>query len=154
MCNILENGLQIDSALGAEVATILEHCLSVGKGLAGWGSPLHFSFLIIDPSVLPDADDTSKALIALELLSRTGQITPLIEKYERENHFACFEFERNPSFSTNCNVLLAFVHNPKPVMYLSQIKKCVRFICDEWWSSDTPLIDKWVIGLSRQCLIQ
>ena len=107
--------------------------------------PYNFSFVLItDPSVVPNADDTSRALAALELLSRPGQFGPLIEKHERDKHFICFEFERNPSFSANCNVLLGFIHTSNPAIYLPQINKCLRFICDEWWNSDMPLTDKWV----------
>ena len=103
-----------------------------------------FVYLMRDPSVVPNSDDTSKALTALQLLARPGQFGPLIENYEREKHFVCFGFERNPSFSANCNVLLGLVQSSNPAMYLPQIEKCVRFICEEWWKSDTPLTDKWV----------
>lgn len=29
-------------------------------------------------------------------------------------------------------------------MYLPQIRKCLSFICNQWWDSDAPLEDKWV----------
>lgn len=103
-----------------------------------------FKSLTTDPSVVPNSDDTSKTLTALQLLGRPGQFSPLVKHYEREKHFACFGFERNPSLSANCNVLLGFVQCSNPAIYFLQIEKCVRFICDEFWNSDTPLTDKWV----------
>ena len=75
---------------------------------------------------------------------------PLIEMFERESNFVCFGFERNPSLSANCNALLAFVHSPNTAQYLSQIEKCIRFVCNEWCNSNGPLIDKWVLHASYQ----
>jgi hypothetical protein len=103
------------------------------------------SSLILDPSVDPDADDTAKTLTALNLLGFSTSYDSLIERFEADSHFQCFLHERNASFSANCNVLLAFLHAPDPSEYLSQILKCVRYICYEWWNSDEPLKDKWVL---------
>jgi hypothetical protein len=100
--------------------------------------------LTVDPSVSPDADDTAKAITALQLLGCSASFDSLIKEFEVESHFQCFPFERNPSFSANCNVLLAFLHAPDPSKYLSQIIKCVNYICCEWWNSNGPLKDKWV----------
>jgi len=100
--------------------------------------------LIADPSVSPDADDTAKALTALALLGYPASCDSLLEKFEVESHFRCFPFEQSPSFSANCNVLLAFLHAPEPSQYLSQILKCVRYICYEWWNTDEAIKDKWV----------
>jgi hypothetical protein len=102
------------------------------------------SSLTIDPSVIPDADDAAKAITALHLLGYPAPLGPLIETFEVEGYFQCFQFERNPSFSANCNVLMAFLTAPDPSKYLSQINKCVRYICHEWWNSDGLLKDKWV----------
>jgi hypothetical protein len=102
--------------------------------------------------VSPDSDDTAKTLAALHLLGKTASYEPLIERFEMESHFQCFQFERHPSFSANCNVLLAFLRAPDPSTYISQITKCVQYICYEWWNSDEPIKDKWV-GPSSSLLI-
>jgi len=70
-----------------------------------------------------------------------------MEKFEAESHFRCFPFEQSPSFSANCNVLLAFLHTSEPSLYLPQILKCVRYLCYEWWNTDEPIKDKWVCPL-------
>lgn len=100
--------------------------------------------LITDPSVAPDADDTAKTLTALALLGYPASYNSLLEKFEAGSHFRCFAFEQSPSFSANCNVLLCLLHSPEPSRYLSQILKCVRYICYEWWNTDEPIKDKWV----------
>jgi hypothetical protein len=105
-------------------------------------------WLISDPSVHPDADDTAKAITALQLLGQRPSFDALIERFELESHFQCFPFERNPSFSANCNVLLAFLYSPDPSQYQSQITKCVRYIAYEWWNTDEPVKDKWVCNSS------
>ena len=93
---------------------------------------------------MPDSDSTAKTLTALNLLGRPKHFDTLIKRYEQENHFECFPFERNPSFSVNCNILLGFVQSPAPSEYRSQIMKCLKFISDWLWNSDKPLTDKWV----------
>jgi hypothetical protein len=97
-----------------------------------------------DPSVHPDADDTAKTITALQLLGHTPSFDVLIDRFEKDTHFQCFPFERNPSFSANCNVLHSFLYAPDPAKYLSQITKIVRYICYEWWNTDDPVVDKWV----------
>jgi hypothetical protein len=97
--------------------------------------------------VNPDADDTAKTLTALHLLGSPVSFDPLIEKFEKESHFQCFPMERAPSFSANCNVLLAFLHAPEPARYLPQILKCVRYICYEWWNTNESIKDKWVFPI-------
>ena len=116
--------------------------------------------LMQDRSVDADADDTAKTITALNLLGFSASYDSLIERFELDIHFQTFEHERNPSFSANCNVLLAFLHSPDPSEYLSQILKCVRYICYEWWNTDEPLKDKWNLSvyypsmLASQALIR
>jgi aphidicolan-16beta-ol synthase/syn-copalyl-diphosphate synthase len=103
--------------------------------------------LTLDPCVAPDADDTAKTLTALHLLGYPGPYDTLIEKFEMETCFRSDATDRTPSFCANCNVLLALLHAPSPKRYLSQIVKCVRYICYTWWNTDEPIIDKWVTAI-------
>lgn len=109
--------------------------------------------LMVDPSVDADSDDTAKTITALNLLGYSASYDSLIERFEVDSHFQCFQHERNPSFSANCNVLLAFLHAPDPSEYLSQILKCVRYICYEWWNTDGPLKDKWNLSVYYPSLL-
>ena len=75
--------------------------------------------LSVDPSVSSDSDDTGKAITALQLLGCPASFDSLIKKFELDSHFQCFPFERNPSFSANCNVLLEFLHALDTSKYIS-----------------------------------
>jgi hypothetical protein len=59
--------------------------------------------------------------------------------------------ERNPSLSANCNVLNALLITPEPEKYTTQIEKCTKFLCNQWWTSDSKIEDKWVryMGIER-----
>jgi hypothetical protein len=77
---------------------------------------------------MADADATIKAITALHLLGRSYKVMDVTAIKDRD-------------FASNCNLLLSFVHSPKPAMYNDQIVKCIQLISDEWWGSDSPLID-------------
>ncbi len=62
-------------------------------------------------SFVCDSDDTAVAFRALHLLG--VELSPKVfEKYEQDDHFQCFEFERDPSISTNIHILDAIKHVP------------------------------------------
>ena len=54
--------------------------------------------------------------------------------------------ERNPSFSANCNILMALLHVQNLENYASQISKAAMFLCDVW--SEEEVKDKWVSKMS------
>jgi len=89
-------------------------------------------------------DDTAKALLALSMLDQPVSPDHMIKAFEKPNHFATFESERDPSFTSNCHVLLALLHQPDLNRYHSQILKTASFICEFWWNSDHHVKDKWV----------
>ena len=68
----------------------------------------------------------------------------MLTAYEKDEHFATYATERNPSFSANCNVLSALLHTPESELYTSSIEKAVKFLCEYWWESDGFIRDKWV----------
>jgi hypothetical protein len=98
----------------------------------------------IAPNVGPDADDSAKAITALHFLGVHVSLDALIKTFELPTHFQCFQFERNPSLSANCNVLLALLRASNPQVYSSQVEKAALFITNEWWTTSGVLTDKWV----------
>lgn len=100
------------------------------------------------PSLDPDADDTSKGILALALLRNTDyEMIPLdrvIAMFETDTHFRTYPGERDPSYSANCHVLLAILHHPYKGFYAKQIRKVAQFLCDRWWTADGAIRDKWV----------
>ncbi|KAH8836465.1 hypothetical protein MCOR27_008909 [Pyricularia oryzae] len=91
----------------------------------------------------PDADDTAKGLLALDLLGRHLSPDRMIKVFEGRNHFTTFGSERDPSLTSNCHILLALLQQPDVAKYYPQIIKTANFICEYWWSSDRRIRDKW-----------
>jgi hypothetical protein len=73
----------------------------------------------------------------------------LIQVFEGKTHFLTYKGERNPSFSTNCNVLASLLAMELPSEYNSSIGKCVEFLCSQ--TLDGSVQDKWVSSISS-CL--
>ena len=71
----------------------------------------------------------------------------MIAAFESEDHFKTFQIERNPSFSANCNILIALLFVSEPNKYAPQILKATVFLCDLWYNGDAK--DKWVILVER-----
>lgn len=91
-------------------------------------------------------DDTAKGILALILLDHPQQPTPdaMIKVYEAKDHFTTFGSERDPSFTSNCHVLMALLHLQDAGKYTSQIIKTANFLVNWWWNNDYRLKDKWV----------
>jgi aphidicolan-16beta-ol synthase/syn-copalyl-diphosphate synthase len=68
----------------------------------------------------------------------------MVEVFEGKAHFKTYSLERDPSFSANCNALLALLHRPNVLRFGGQIVKIVKFLCDYWWKSNGSITDKWV----------
>ncbi|KAM4055508.1 ent-kaur-16-ene synthase [Hirsutella rhossiliensis] len=90
-----------------------------------------------------DVDDTAKCLLALGMLDRHVNPDRMIRVFEVRDHFATFGSERDPSFTSNCHVLLALLHHPDNSRYYPQILKTTRFICGRRWNGDHHIKDKW-----------
>ncbi|PYH49308.1 terpene synthase family protein [Aspergillus saccharolyticus JOP 1030-1] len=98
------------------------------------------------PKACPDADDTAKALVALMLQGKHYSPQVLVDRFERETHFATYSYETHKSISTNANVLTALVLLSTDDHYQPQIEKCVRYLCEEWFKCDRLPRDKWNIS--------
>jgi hypothetical protein len=93
------------------------------------------------PGILGDADDTARALITLSRLGRATDPTQMLSRFEAHDHFRTYDLERNPSFSANCNVLIALLSIDTNEQYDAQIEKTADFLLREWDSGD--IHDKW-----------
>ncbi|KAJ5114236.1 Phyllocladan-16-alpha-ol synthase [Penicillium angulare] len=95
------------------------------------------------PYVCCDADDTAKSTLVLSLLQRNVSPDEMLKAFEAEHHFRTYPYERDPSFSANCNVLMALLHTKSPSQYMSQIEKAARFLLKYFRESDLNVRDKW-----------
>ena len=111
----------------------LSNMLSLSKGTVGFV-----------PGVCPDADDTAKALLVLNLLEHKTSPDAMLASFETESHFKTYPLERDPSFSANCNVLLALLHVEDPSPFTLQIDKAARFLHKHFRESPSLNVqDKW-----------
>ena len=109
--------------------------------------------LPLAPSVGSDADDTAKRIRAIEALGICISPERMIREYEQPECFKTYASEKDPSVTTNCNVLIALLHAEKPTINRPQIQKIVLFLCGQWRKAVGPPIDKWV-RLKDKCLWQ
>ncbi|KAF3010109.1 hypothetical protein E8E14_000032 [Neopestalotiopsis sp. 37M] len=110
----------------------LSQAFHAGKGVIGFASQFG-----------ADADDTAKGIVALSLLDQPTSPVSLVRQFETGDHFRTYPFERDPSLSANCNVLLALIQQEDMKSYEPQILKVVNFLCHCWWNSDDKISDKW-----------
>ncbi|KAK0631021.1 hypothetical protein B0T17DRAFT_637782 [Bombardia bombarda] len=128
---LAEAKVPISKDLASSIADHLESGLKVQKGIIGFA-----------PGILPDADDTAKALATLLVLGKSNvNVDGLVHMFEAETHFITYPGERNASFSANCNVLvcLLMLQDSKP--YLSQIVKATNFLVAHVFNG--PVNEKW-----------
>ncbi|KAJ2993278.1 hypothetical protein NUW58_g1887 [Xylaria curta] len=93
------------------------------------------------PGSLPDADDTAKAVIALCDLGYSPSVDNLLEAFESTDHFITYPNERNPSFTTNCHVLISLLKISDSSHYISQIQKATVYLTSRAFAGDWR--DKW-----------
>ncbi|PVH97410.1 Ent-kaurene synthase [Periconia macrospinosa] len=125
---------QIHSSALAKIASFLNGALRINKGTVGFA-----------PGLISDADDTARTLMTLKLLGESPDPAPMIRLFELDDHFRTYEMEQNPSFSANCNVLLALLYLGDVSKYLSQISKALDFILVEFERGE--VLDKWSLSL-------
>ncbi|GAB1309809.1 Ent-kaurene synthase [Madurella fahalii] len=112
----------------------------LAKAFSEEGGTLGFA-----PRVGEDVDDTAKGVMCLAiLLQKQGKLADtMVEHFETESHFKTYASERDPSFSANCNVLLALLHQRDAPRYTTQIVKAARFLSNYWWHTHGHIRDKW-----------
>ncbi|KAF3385516.1 Phyllocladan-16-alpha-ol synthase [Penicillium rolfsii] len=136
LSTLLKAGFDLDakSLPSVEKARMyLYNALIADKGTVGF-----------TPRVCADADDTAKALLILNLLQSDVSPDSMLAAFEAEHHFKTYPLERDPSFSANCNVLLALLHATDPSQYALQIEKASRFLHKHFRESPGLKVqDKW-----------
>ncbi|KAJ5904103.1 Phyllocladan-16-alpha-ol synthase [Penicillium tannophilum] len=125
--------LEEESLLSVQKARLLLHNnLVANEGIMGFV-----------PHVCADADDTAKTILVLNLLHQQVLPDAMLKAFETEHHFKTYPHERDPSFSANCNVLLALLHTNNPSQYAPQIEKATRFLHSHFRESELKVRDKW-----------
>jgi hypothetical protein len=122
--------LALDDDTVYRIFSFLTTVIETQNGLSGFA-----------PTLLVDADDTSRTLLALQRLGHIINPAPMVQKFEGRYHFKRYENERNPSFSANCNVLSTLIATPVSNDYAEQIQKILKFLLDAWASG--KVFDKW-----------
>ena len=102
--------------------------------------------------MLADADDSAMVIMALYHLGIPTPISALCHAFELDTHFQCYEFERNPSVTAQCNVLSALLEvfdQPEGISSVQSrsIYKVAVFISEIFWTTSGHLDDKWVYVL-------
>ncbi|RAK90792.1 terpenoid cyclases/Protein prenyltransferase [Aspergillus costaricaensis CBS 115574] len=93
------------------------------------------------PGILPDADDTARVLLMLNPVGVGVDCAPMVKKFRLGSCFKTYDFERNPSFSANCNVLLALILSKTAKSYAAEIGATMDYLLDLWRTGDVS--DKW-----------
>jgi hypothetical protein len=120
--------------LGIEpILTLLRMTLKNQNGVVGFA-----------PGILADADDTAKTLLTLQLSGEAPDITPMVGNFRSKSGFKTFELERNPSFSANCNVLLALGLSDDVNCHISEIQRVTEYLVSSWKTGNFS--DKWNIS--------
>ena len=142
----------------SKAANFLEASMTIGKGVVGFGRVtiqavvLHRLTIDKAPNLGADADDSSKTLLILNLLRRHASPEMLLKHFESESYFKTYPLERDPSFSANCNVLIALIHVQDPSKYAPQIEKIMRFLVSSYGTSGLKIRDKWVRDIATTSL--
>ncbi|KAL4741655.1 hypothetical protein BDV11DRAFT_212865 [Aspergillus similis] len=96
----------------------------------------------------PDADDTARALMILNLNDCKTSPVGMIQRFEGDDYFLTFDDKlpnRVASVSVNGNVLGALLRSPEPDIFAAQIEKVARFLCAQL-KRQKILHDHWNIS--------
>lgn len=137
LSTLLKVGYDLNSVPCVEkIRSYLHDAYVAEKGILGF-----------TPFVGADADDTATTILVLHLLNQPVTVNAMLKEFEEEHHFKTYSQERNPSFSANCNVLLALLYSQEPSLYTTQIEKAVRFLYKQFTDSELDVQDKWVCSI-------
>lgn len=93
---------------------------------------------------LIDSDDTAVLFVVLSGLGEELDFS-IFEQFEEQNHFRCFEFERNPSLSANIHVLHALQYAKLYNGYERVKEKLIEFLSNAQ-KPDGSFLDKWHVS--------
>jgi hypothetical protein len=137
-----------------KIINVLTEGLTEGSGAIGYGMYIRVGLLtalgtqkLLIVSIAPhfeyDVDDTARSIYSLNMLGLHMSVDTMVKEFETSTHFKTYAGERDPSFSANCNALLALVHQKDVLSYSTQIHKATKFLCNHWWDADRAVKDKW-----------
>lgn len=90
-------------------------------------------------------DDSAKTSIIYSFLGLPGISQTIVDSYDSARCLKTYDMERDPSFSANCNALIALMlDNNQFEQKTNTIEKVVRFLCGSWFRRSGVLEDKWV----------
>jgi len=94
----------------------------------------------------PDLDDTAKSSTIFSLLNLPNLVRPMVESFSNvNNHLSTYSGERNPSFSANCNALIAMCSTQSVVDTDDvKVRGIIEYLCRSWSEADGLFTDKWV----------
>ncbi|KAF2706117.1 Ent-kaurene synthase [Pleomassaria siparia CBS 279.74] len=96
------------------------------------------------PGLLPDADDTAVSILTLRQNDLNYDLTSLLNVFSAKDHVRTYEFESGPSFSANCNVLIALLHSDDVNKHMENVVKSVEFLIT---AAESGLVtDKWNVS--------
>ncbi|KAL8749353.1 MAG: hypothetical protein Q9184_006840 [Pyrenodesmia sp. 2 TL-2023] len=93
------------------------------------------------PGILEDADDTARALMALQDLGKPANPERMVENFQTDSYFRTYKVEGSPSFSANCHVVLSLLGYRELSGYEHHIGKALTFLLRAEESG--PISDKW-----------
>lgn len=79
---------------------------------------------------------------ALGLLGKDVSVQRMLSEFENSTHFYTYAGERNPSYSSNCNVCMCLLRRDNVFDYTTQVVKSAAFLSRHWYAGNTK--DKWV----------
>ncbi|KAF2184211.1 hypothetical protein K469DRAFT_689529 [Zopfia rhizophila CBS 207.26] len=143
LSTLLANGFQIGDFRGSSVDAVLNHLtskLNDQHGTVGFAAEF-----------LPDADDTAVSVLALNQSGQNYGVSEMINEFGGESHFRTYALESNPSFSANCNVLLALLNASNPRIYCEAIFKALQYLLDTF--EEATVRDKWNMATSYPSML-
>ncbi|KAF4621498.1 hypothetical protein G7Y89_g14576 [Cudoniella acicularis] len=101
----------------------------------------HHGIVGFAPGLLADSDDTAVSILVLSLGGRHHSVSKMVAEFAGPKHFHTYAKESNPSFTANCNVLLALLYCSNIHEYSSEIAKTVEFLTSTM--ENGIVFDKW-----------
>ena len=78
------------------------------------------------------------------LIGKPGFSSALVEAFDNSDHLRTYKSERDPSFTANCNGLLAILLDSSRSTETPKIVELSKFLFGIWWKTDKLPDDKWV----------
>ncbi|KAJ4286478.1 hypothetical protein N0V90_013178 [Kalmusia sp. IMI 367209] len=103
------------------------------------------------PGFLADADDTAVTLLVLRQFDMNVSFKGLLETFSSAQNFRTYAHESSPSFSANCNVLIALLHAPDLNAHAPYIRLAIDYLVT--LAEEGLLKDKWNIATTYSWML-